>query len=167
MIRIWLLMIFSGAALPVAAQGWASAALDQGFADYAAGDFLRARAQFGQLADHGSAIGETMLGTIYAHGQGVVVDPATAASFWFRAANRGYAPAQLALARALAAGRGVARDPGKAWVWAQLAMMHGDANVAAQAAVLAKALAAALPPDERARQQLVLDGWRPWADTSR
>ena len=167
MIRFCFLLIISALAQPVAALGWAAAALDQGFADYAAGDFRRARGHFGKLADHGSAVGETMMGTIYARGQGQASDPATAVIYWFRAANRGYAPAQLALAHALAEGRGAAHDRGGAWVWAQLAVMHGDAHVAGQAALLSRRLAQALSPAERAQQQVVLDGWRPWADTTR
>jgi hypothetical protein len=165
--RFYALMILVSLAQPATAINWAGAALDQGFSAYSSGDYPQARSYFGKLADHGSAIGETMMGTIYARGQGVAHDPATAAIYWFRAANRGYAPAQLEIARALEEGRGVSRDPGGAWVWAQLAVMHGDANVARQAASLVKRLMKVLPPFELARQQAVLDGWRPWADTSR
>jgi hypothetical protein len=149
-------------AAPAAATPWAQSALDSGLSAYATGDYAAAHAEFTRLANHGSAIGETMLGTMYARGQGVSVDAATAATYWFRAASRGYAPAQLALARALATGRGVSRDREDAWVWAQLAAARGDAELRAEALRLANVLEAALTPAERAALARRVEGWRPW-----
>jgi uncharacterized protein len=136
--------------------------LDAGLSAYAAGDYRQAHAQFTTLANHGSAIGETMLGTMYARGQGVDADPATAATYWFRAASRGYAPGQLALARALAAGKGVNRDTDDAWVWAQLAAARGDAELRAEALDFAKRLEVALGPSKRDALSKRVEGWRPW-----
>lgn len=149
-------------ATPAGAATWAQTALESGFSAYAAGDYAAAHAQFIRLANHGSAIGETMLGTMYARGQGVAADAATAATYWFRAASRGYAPGQLALARALATGHGVSRDSQSAWVWAQLAAARGDAELRAEALGLAKELEAALAPAERAALAKRVEGWRPW-----
>jgi TPR repeat protein len=134
-----------------------SAILDAGLAAYAAGNFAVAKLDFRALADVGSAIGETMLGTMYAHGQGVRRDPAAAAAYYSRAANRGYAPAQLAFAKALARGEGVAADRTAAWLWLRLAVMRGDAGVVAAAKAEAVSLTAAgpVPPDTSA-------DWRPW-----
>lgn len=161
--KIWILGAILALAAPLPAKSpWAATVLDAGFVAYAAGDYAAAHAQFTQLANHGSAIGETMLGTMYARGQGVSVDAATAATYWFRAASRGYAPAQLALARALATGRGVSRDREDAWVWAQLAAARGDAELRAEALRLANVLEAALTPAERAALARRVEGWRPW-----
>ncbi|MGL4541668.1 MAG: hypothetical protein ACRCUI_04065 [Polymorphobacter sp.] len=162
--RIWILGALLALAAPLsAATPWAQNALDTGFAAYAAGNYGQAHAAFLALANHGSAIGETMLGTMYARGQGVSVDAATAATYWFRAANRGYAPAQLALARALATGAGVGRDSKAAWVWAQLAATRGDAALRAEALALAKQLEAVIAPSDRAALVDRLEGWQPWA----
>jgi TPR repeat protein len=133
------------------------AALATGMSAYGAGDFTAARRAFESLADDGSAIGETMLGTLYAHGQGVRRDPAAAAAYYCRAANRGYAPAQLAFAKALARGDGVAADRVAAWRWLRLAEQRGDARTVAAATAEAARLTAAAPPpaDDTA-------DWRPW-----
>jgi len=83
-----------------------------------------------------------------ARGQGGPVNPATAVAWWLRSAERGYAPAQLALARALAEGRGVNADIGEAWLWAnRAARTGGDAGT--QAKALAQSLAQKLPPKTR------------------
>ena len=139
-----------------------AATLERALASYSARDYPAARAAFVELADRGSAIGETMLGTMYAHGEGVAADPATAVAYWWRAANRGYAPAQLALAGAFAAGRGVARDPGAAWLWAELAARTGDRDIVAAATRLAASMAKAAGPGVVAAQRAALEAWRPW-----
>jgi TPR repeat protein len=132
------------------------AILTAGMTAYAAHDFATARRDFLALADDGSAIGETMLGAMYAHGQGVHRDPAAAAAYYCRAAHRGYAPAQLAFAGVLARGDGVMRDRAAALRWTRLAAERGDARVAAAARRAAAAFAAGTdPPDDVA-------DWRPW-----
>lgn len=163
--KIWILGAMLALGTPLAANPWAAETLETGVAAYLAGDYGAARAQFVMLANHGSAIGETMLGTMYARGQGVTADAATAAAFWFRAANRSYAPAQLALARALAAGQGVGTDVGAAWMWAQLAAIHGDAAVRGQAQALAARLQPQLAPAEREKRARDVRNWRPWSDS--
>ena len=157
--RVWVFGALLALAAPLsAATPWAQGVLDAGLSAYAAGDYGQAHVQFTKLANHGSAIGETMLGTMYARGQGVAPDPATAATYWFRAASRGYAPGQLALA----AGKGVNRDTDDAWVWAQLAAARGDAALRAEALELAKRLEMALAPDEVEALTRRVEGWRPW-----
>jgi TPR repeat protein len=134
-----------------------SAVLAAGLAAYAAGDFAVAMHDFRALADDGSAVGETMLGTMYAHGEGVHRDPATAAAYFNRAAHRGYAPAQLAFAKVLARGEGVVADRDAAWLWLRLAIARGDAAVVAAAKAEAASLAASgtVPLD-------TTGDWRPW-----
>ena len=159
--------VLIGAALLLAAPCGATpppaTVLAAALAAHDAGRFAEARHGFRALADQGSAIGETMLGVIYAHGQGVTPDPATAVSYWFRAANRGYAPAQLALARALAAGTGVAPDATEAWLWASLAARGGDEPMASAARTLATELRRGMAPGDARSLDRRLAAWRPWA----
>lgn len=144
-----------------AAPADAPALLDHALTAYAAHDFPRARRGFRALADEGSAVGETMLGLMHARAQGGRRDPAAAAACFYRAAQRGYAPAQLAFAQALARGDGIGRDARAALVWARLAAARGDARVAAAAAAEIAALAAygtrATPDTENQ-----VAGWRAW-----
>lgn len=142
---------------PALAAAPPSAILNHGLAAYAAGHFADARRDFRALADDGSAIGETMLGAMYARGQGVRRDPAAAAAYYSRAAHRGYAPAQLAFAKVLARGEGMHVDRPAAWQWLRLAQERGDARTvaAARAEMTALAASGAPPPDTTA-------DWRPW-----
>lgn len=149
--------------LATAAAADVSATLGHGLDAYRAGRFGDARAAFDDLADRDSAVAETMLGTMYARGQGVRRDAVTAATYWFRAANRGYAPAQLAFARVLAAGDGIPRDRDSAWVFARLAGQRGDARVARAAAAEAARIGVGLTADDRARLERRVTAWRPWA----
>jgi len=151
-----------GAAAPVAAAAApGAAALAAGLDAFQRQDQATARRLLRPLADRGSAIAETLLGLMTAAPVAGPADPASAAGWWLRAANRGYAPAQLALARALAEGRGVARDDGKAWVWARLAATAGTGTTA-PALALAGRLERGFTPAERARLEAERAAWRPW-----
>ncbi len=136
-------------------------ALDAAVAAYARGDFAAARRQLRPFADCGSAIAETLLGVMDGQGQGGARDPAAAVGWWLRAANRGYGPAQLAMAKALANGRGVGADVGRAWIWARLAANAGTATDA-EAARLAAALARGLSAADLAALEARRAAWRPW-----
>lgn len=149
------------AAPAAAAVPSAMARLDAGLAAHAAGDFETARRALRPLAEQGSAIAETLLGVMAAKGDGGPRDPAAAVGWWWRAANRGYAPAQLALAKALAAGDGVAADWGQAWVWARLAATGGN-DTAAAATALAAVLRRGLSAEALAGLEAKRAGWRPW-----
>ncbi len=153
--RLFVLAVLIAA--PVAASD-TSRLLDAGAAAYAAGRFPEAFRDFRRLADQGSAIAETMLGTMYDRGQGVARDPAAAAGYVCRAAHRGYPPAQLAFARMLAEGNGVSRDPDAAWQWLRRAAERGDARIVRAAQVEAALLtrAGAPPPPEK------VSDWQPW-----
>jgi TPR repeat protein len=149
-------------AVPVAASASApAAAIDAGVAAYAAGDFAAARRYLRPLADRGSAIAETMLGVMAAKGQGGPADPAAAVAWWYRAANRDYAPAQLAMAKALVAGKGVAPDSGQAWVWARLAA-GAAGGIADEAAALAAGIGNAFDAETLVRLEAARAAWRPW-----
>lgn len=134
---------------------------------YEAGRFKAARGDFQALADQGSAIAETMLGTMYAEGRGVKADPATAASYFYRAANRGYAPAQLALANAYARGRGTYRDLPGAYMWARLAQVRGHGATAEAGRAAAGELGKNIDANQRRRVDRWVLNWRPWSTASR
>lgn len=136
-------------------------------AAYEAGRFKAARHDFKALADQGSAIAETMLGTMYAEGRGVKADPATAAAYFYRAANRGYAPAQLALANAYAEGRGTYRDLPGAYMWARLAQVRGHGATADTGRAAAGVLGKKIDADQRRRADRWVLNWRPWSTASR
>jgi TPR repeat protein len=121
-----------------------------------------AAAGFRALAAEDSAIGETMLGVMYASGRVGARDPATAAAFWWRAASRGYPPAALALARAMAQGEGVRRDADQAFVWALIAARRGEGETRVAAQRLAGSLGARLSAARRSDLTEEADGWRPW-----
>lgn len=136
-------------------------ALDTALAAYDAGDYRAARTQLKPLADRGSAVAETLLGVMAAKGEGGRADPAAAAGWWLRAANRDYAPAQLALAKALADGRGVTADREAALVWAELAA-DGSTDAGPEARLYAEALAQSFDKGELTAVEEARAGWRPW-----
>lgn len=140
---------------------------ERAVAAYEVGRFKVARAEFQALADQGSAVAETMLGTMYAEGRGVKGDPATAAAYFYRAANRGYAPAQLALADAYAKGRGTWVDLPGAYMWARLAQVRGFGATAAAGSATATALARRIDEDQRQRADGWVRNWRPWSTSVR
>lgn len=157
------LLLLCPAAALAAPSTWAAGVLAEALAANARGDDTRALSEFGRLAAHGSAIGETMLGAMAAQGRGQRRDPATAATWWLRAANRGYPPAQYALADALARGAGVAADAEGAWVWATLAATLGDPATATRARALADRLATRFDAARLAKLDRRRVAWRPWA----
>jgi len=133
------------------------------FDAYARHEDRLAAAEFGSLALQDSAIAETMLGTMYAQGRiGNAPDPAVAAAYWLRAAHRGYPPAQIALARALADGRGVGRDRGQAYEWVLIATRRSDGSARVAAAALGAQLRPALTPEDAVRRVASAARWRPW-----
>ena len=155
-------------AAPVSAAAPNNAArFERAVSAYDAGRFKAARADFQALADQGSAIAETMLGTMYAEGRGAKADPATAAAYFYRAANRGYAPAQLALADAYAKGRGTYRDLPGAYMWARLAQVRGHGATVQAGRAAAGALARQLTDDQRRRADRWVLNWRPWSTSAR
>jgi TPR repeat protein len=137
------------------------ASLQSGLDAHGRGDYAAAHAALKPLAARGSPVAETLLGGMAARGQGAPANPATAAAWWLRAAQRGYAPAQVALARALAEGRGVTQDIGQAWLWASRAAQAGG-EAGGQAEQLAQNLAQDLPESTRKQLKTASEGWKSW-----
>ncbi len=116
---------------------------------------------FELLAMEDGAVAETMLGVMYANGRIGRPDPAAAASYWLRAAQRGYPPAQLALARAFGDGRGVRRDPAMGYEWALVAARQGDGDARSAALALARALKTRIGAVEAERREHRAAQWQP------
>ena len=94
----------------------------------AAPDYREAR-RFAELAAaQGSSI--TRLGMIFHNALGVDRDPAQAASWWRRGAERGDADGQAMLGAAYHLGAGVMRDPIEAFTWLTRAHAGGSALAA-------------------------------------
>lgn len=163
--KLFLLALFLAA--PAAALPGNAQRFERAVAAYEAGRYGAARADFQMLADQGSAIAETMLGTMYAEGRGVKADPATAAAFFYRAANRGYAPAQLALADAYAEGKGTYVDLSGAYMWARLAQVRGHGATADAGRAAALLLSKRIDEDQRKRADRWVLNWRPWSTSAR
>lgn len=142
-----------------------SARLADALARLEAGDAAGARQRLEPLAQDGSAVAETLLGGLYARGLGVPRDTATAVGFWWRAAQRGYAPAQLALARARASGEGVPAAPEDALRWALLAAQGGDGAVRAAAEQLRTTLSRKVGARAAGRASARAAAFRPWSPT--
>lgn len=137
--------------------------LEQGLDAFARGDVAQARAALKPLADRGSPIAETLIGSSYLSGAGR--DPATAAGYFLHAADRGYAPAQLALARLLAKGEGVARDEAAAYRWALLAARRDRSAIGNDARALAADVLSRLSPEARRGAERAARTWQVRAAT--
>jgi TPR repeat protein len=141
------------------------AQLEAAVAAIEAGRPAQARRLLKPLAEDGSALAETLLGGLYARGLGGPRDLPAAVGFWWRAAQRGYAPAQLALAQALATGQGVAASPDHAYRWALLAARSGDDAVRAAAERLRIDLGRRIGAEASGRMGAKADAFRPWSPT--
>lgn len=153
--------------VPALAATGNAARFERAVAAYEAGRFRDARTEFKALADQGSAIAETMLGTMYADGRGTKADPATAVAYFYRAAHRGYAPAQLALSNAFAKGLGTPRDRVSAYKWARLAHVRGYGATAEVSRAAVAKLAGTISPEQRRKADRAVLNWRPWSTSSR
>jgi uncharacterized protein len=111
-------------ALSVAAQS--ANATDSAWAAIERGDLATAVAVWQPLATRGDV--NAMLGL--AHVASMQGDDAEAADWYRQAAVRGDAAACVLLASAYLEGRGVARDPVRAYGWYEVAAQRGHANAA-------------------------------------
>jgi hypothetical protein len=93
---------------------------------YQQGHYQRAEALYRQLAEQGYVVAYSVLGVMYAQGQGVKQDYAEAARWYQVAAEQGIAASQSALAGLYFTGRGVPRDVDTALYWYIEAGRRGD-----------------------------------------
>lgn len=101
-------------------------ALLNAYADYKAGDYPQAHAQWLKLAKQGSTTAMNNLANMYDQGQGVERDPRKAVSWLRKAAGLGDRVAQLNLGLAYEDGRGVKQDNREAARWFRKSAVQGD-----------------------------------------
>jgi len=99
--------------------------LEEGIDAYRAKDYARAAEMWRPLADKGDAVAQFRLGTLYAEGNGVERNDATAFAWFQRAADQGYADAQYDVGASYFAGLGVRKDDAQAVRWFQRAANQG------------------------------------------
>ena len=95
---------------------------------YERGDYATALAGLQNYAEQGNATAQSILGLMYANGEGVPKDAAEAVR-WFRlAAEQGTARAQFNLGFMYANGEGVPKDDVTAYAWLNIAAAQGQSS---------------------------------------
>ncbi|WP_323760978.1 SEL1-like repeat protein [Maricaulis sp.] len=131
------------------AADWVTTAARAG--DTASIDWIQRQSEAGDVA------ALYALATMYDVGEGVPQNSRLAAESYRRAAERGSPPAQLVMARRMAAGENGDPDYVMAHVWANLAAANGVEGAAAERDVFAQFLS----PSELTNAQDLAASWRP------
>jgi TPR repeat protein len=113
-----------------------------------------------KAAEGGNARARYQIGNMYAGGMGVPVDEMKASYYLLKAANQNMAVAQLAMAQRFYHGQGVPKDMVQSFLYAALSAKQGNQDGAA----IAQTLGASLTPEDQARAQALVDGWKPSAN---
>jgi len=100
----------------------------KGVTAYRSGDYATALREWRPLAKQRNAFAQTLLGAMYAFGQGVPQDYKTAVKWYRLAAEQGFANAQFNLGVMYDEGKGVPQDDKTAVKWYRLAAEQGDAD---------------------------------------
>lgn len=103
--------------VPLCAPLLASASVESGIDAYSGGDYARAIHDLQPLAEKGNGDAEYYVGLMYANGQGVLKNDATALNWLLQSAGNGNAKAQQKLADIYAYGKGVAENDAIAAYW--------------------------------------------------
>jgi TPR repeat protein len=98
--------------------------VDTAWAAYTAGDFAVSVPVFKKLADVGHPVAQRLMGIVYYFGQGVPVDYRMSLGYFEKAANQGCFAAYAPTAQLYERGEGALLDPGKAYVWYNIAVAH-------------------------------------------
>jgi TPR repeat protein len=120
------LMLTGGAAAGPFEEG-AAGPFEEGAAALKRGDYATALRLWRPLAEQGDALVQSLLGIMYAEGQGVPQDYAEAVKWYRLAAEQGDGDAQFLLGVMYARGEGVPQDYAEAVKWYRLAAEQGDA----------------------------------------
>lgn len=108
--------------------GTAQAGLQEGIDAYGKGNYPAALKEFRPLAAKGNAAAQSILGFMYANGQGVPQDYNKAEKWYLKAAAQGDADAQTFLGIMYGKGQGVPQDYVKAAEWYRKAAEQGFAD---------------------------------------
>jgi TPR repeat protein len=116
----------------------ASADFGKGVAAYASGDYATAVKEFKKVAEQGDGFAQSILGSMYVEGIGVIQDDKEAVK-WFRlAAEQGNARAQFNLGIMYDNVKGVIQDNAYADVWSNIAASEGHKNAKKNRDIIAK-----------------------------
>lgn len=99
---------------------------ENGYAAYERQDYKEAVKLWRKVADSGDRLGQSLLGAMYAQGQGVSQDYAEALKWYRLAAAQGEVKAQYKLGFMYANAQGTDRDYLRAYVWSSLAVIGGQ-----------------------------------------
>ncbi|MFP6706015.1 MAG: tetratricopeptide repeat protein [Alphaproteobacteria bacterium] len=121
------------AATPVAAGDF-----EDGLAAFKAGDHQKAVRLWKLLAEQGDARAQTLLGLMYANGEGVPEDDAKALCLYTKAAKQGVAQAQCYRGAMYAKGLGVPDDYVRGYARVSIAAARGRADGKKAKAIIAK-----------------------------
>lgn len=110
-----------------------------------------------KAAEGGNARARYQIGNMYAGGMGVPADDMKASYYLLKAANQNMAVAQLAMAQRFYHGQGVPKDMVQSFLYAALSAKQGNQDGAA----IAQTIGASLTPEEQARAQALVEGWKP------
>ena len=101
---------------------------EEGFAAYERQDYVTAVKKWRAVAERGDRLGQSILGAMYAQGQGVPQDYAIAIKWYRLAAVQGEVKAQSKLGFMYANGQGVSRDNLRAYMWSYHAALAGHTD---------------------------------------
>ncbi|MBK8160638.1 MAG: sel1 repeat family protein [Rhodospirillaceae bacterium] len=95
---------------------------DTAWIAYSNGEFTKAVPVFARLAELGHPVAEWLMGNVYYFGQGVPLDLRTSLSWFEKAAMQGCFAAYAPTAQMYENGDGTLIDPGKAYMWYNIAV---------------------------------------------
>lgn len=98
---------------------------EEGYAAYERQDYAGAVKKWRNVADTGNSAAQSILGAMYAQGQGVPQNYPAALKWYRLAAAQGDVKAQYKLGFMYAYGQGTARNMTLAYMWSQIAMTAG------------------------------------------
>lgn len=122
--RIW--MQAAGAALAIMTSGVHAGAWEDGYADYQRKDYSAAVAKWRGVAESGNREAQSLLGIMYAFGQGVPQNYPQAIKWLRMAAAQGEPKAMFKLGSMYANGQGFVRDHQRAAMWFVMAAESGN-----------------------------------------
>jgi hypothetical protein len=95
---------------------------DTAWVAYSNGEFPKSVPVFAKLAELGHPVAQRLMGIVYYFGQGVPLDYRTSLSWFEKAANQGCFEAYAPTAQMYERGDGTIADPGKAYMWYNIAV---------------------------------------------
>ena len=128
------------------------------------GDYATALRLLLPLAEQGDADAQSLLGHMYAAGDGVPQNYAEAAKWYREAADQGEARAQASLGSAYISGQGVPKDFILAYMWLNLSAARGVQEAAISRDIISEEW---MTPAQIAEAQKLTREWKPTTPPSR